>query len=145
QRPGSYAFRVELSGKFTLKIGGQTVFDGVASDGAEGSFTSPSVPLKYGQNELTATFTKLAAEQPARLRLFWRREGEAEFSVPAAVLSRKTPTAAELAARPPLSTMGADAGRAMVADLRCASCHDLGSLNPPESERATERGPNLVG
>ena len=141
QRPGSYSFRVELSGKFTLKIGGQTVFDGVASDGAEGSFTSPSVPLKYGQNELTATFTKLAAEQPARLRLFWRREGEAEFSVPSAVLSRKKPTAAELAARP----LGAEAGRTLVSDLRCAACHDLGSLNPPESERATERGPNLVG
>ena len=142
QRPGKYVFRAELHGKLKLTFGDQIAFDGISGDG-EARVAGVPVTLKYGQVPLTATFERSAAEAPAELRLFWQREGEAEFAVPAAVLSRAKPVAGK--PETALPTTSWEEGRRLVAEHRCAACHEVGALSSLSGTSPVPRAALLPG
>lgn len=142
QRPGKYLFRAELQGKLTLAFGDQVAFDGVVGDGDAPVAGSP-VTLKYGQVPLTATFERTAADVPAELRLFWQREGEAEFAVPSAVLSRAKPIAGK--PETALPTTAWEEGRRLVSEHRCAACHEIGALSSLSGTAPVPRAALLPG
>ncbi len=142
QRPGKYLFRAELQGKLKLVFGDQIAFDGVAGDG-DALVAGTPVTLKYGQVPLTATFERVAADAPAELRLFWQREGEAEFAVPSAVLSRAKPVAGK--PETALPTTAWEEGRRLVSEHRCAACHEIGALSSLSGSAPVPRAALLPG
>ncbi|MBA4017093.1 MAG: hypothetical protein C0483_07975 [Pirellula sp.] len=142
QRPGKYLFRADLHGKLKLAFGDQVAFDGVVGDG-ETIVAGTPVTLKYGQVPLTATFERTDADAPAELRLFWQREGEAEFAVPSAVLSRAKPVAGK--PETALPTTSWEEGRRLVSEHRCAACHEIGALSSLSGTAPVPRAALLPG
>ena len=142
QRPGKYLFRAEFQGRLKLVFGDQVAFDGTVGDG-DAVVAGTPVTLKYGQVPLTATFERTVADAPAELRLFWQREGEAEFAVPSAVLSRAKPIASKPATA--LPTTAWEEGRRLVSEHRCAACHEIGALSSLSGTAPVPRAALLPG
>ena len=144
-RPGKYVFRAEVVGRFTLRVADREVLRGAGSgDGA--SIVGEPIELKYGQIPLEATYAKVEPASAARLRVFWRREGEGEAPVSAMALNRASPAATT-------SVDDATALRAAVervVDLRCTACHrspEARSDGPPTTFEGlpVDRAPDLEG
>jgi cbb3-type cytochrome oxidase cytochrome c subunit len=125
-RPGKYVLRAEVIGSVELTVDGKEVLKG-ASEGAEpASIDGQSVELKYGQVPIAARFTKTDGAAPARIRWFWKREGEFESPIPASAFNYKpaaTPPAPQGTSAPTASPPSRETARRQFVDLRCAACH----------------------
>ncbi|MGC3965975.1 MAG: c-type cytochrome [Pirellulales bacterium] len=145
QRAGKYTFRVETTGGFLLDIGGRTALSNIDPEGAEKPATPTTVDLKYGYAPLVATFTKREPGDAAELRVFWQREGEPEFALPLGVLSHERPKATAKDAPPAGPTPSFEQGRRLVADHRCAACHEIGGLSSTVGTAPVPRAALLPG
>jgi cbb3-type cytochrome oxidase cytochrome c subunit len=145
QRAGKYTFRVETTGGFQLDVGPHQAFNNVGPEGSERPAAPTTVELKYGFVPLVATYTKREPSDAAELRVFWQREGEAEFALPIGVLSRERPKAAAKGMPPAAAEPTFEQGRRLVADHRCAACHEVAGLSSAAGTAPVPRAALLPG
>ncbi|MDH3746478.1 MAG: c-type cytochrome, partial [Acidobacteriota bacterium] len=122
-------FTLEGTGQARLLIDGEVLVDRIG-------VSNESKRLRSGEHELVCEY-EAPAEGDASLRLFWEGRDFGREPVPATAF-RHDPTHAELTARMKLRR-----GRTVLAEKRCASCHQ-GSV-VPAMEELLLKGPSLVG
>lgn len=118
QRPGAYKFFAKVQGAFELKLNGREVIKPASENAAVVELTSEPLELEYGPAKLEASFTKTAG-QPALLLLEWQRPDGLREPVPASLLVHDP--AHETANY--VRWKKVEAGRRLVAERRCLSCH----------------------
>ncbi|MDB6038203.1 MAG: hypothetical protein JWM99_2044 [Verrucomicrobiales bacterium] len=114
-----YSFQADLNGDLKLEVNGTEIL--TASGKGQTTPSSKSIRLNKGKNVIVARFTS-TSEGTGQLRLYWAPKG------PNTMMTPLPNSALTYAATPELTrSLQAYRGRELVAEFRCARCHETGA------------------